>query len=74
MFFPLTDNLAAIFNEKDAPTSRMYVAELGIMMQNSSKAFQTFWLHFSVFALEKQPKNLTFPCVFTSNRHFRGYI
>ena len=54
-----TDPLMATFNEKTrAPTSRKYVAEQGIVMPNWSKTFQTFQSHFSVFALEKQPKNL----------------
>ena len=52
--------LVTTFNETGAPTSRKYVAEQGIVMANSSKTFQTFWSHSSVFALEKQPKNLNF--------------
>ena len=52
--------MAATFNERGAPTSKKYLAELGLMMRNSSKAFQSFWLHFSFLALEKQPKNLRF--------------
>ena len=67
MFLPLTDLLVAIFNERGAPTSRKSIAELGLMMQNLSKAFETFWSHFSVFALEKQSKNLNFQTVFNSN-------
>ena len=50
----------ATFNEARAATSRKYVAEEGIVMPNWSKTFQTLWLHSSVFALEKQPKNLDF--------------
>ena len=52
--------LVTTFNETGAPTSRKYVAEQDIVMANSSKTFQTFWSHSSVFALEKQPKNLNF--------------
>ena len=74
MFLPLTDPLVPTFNERGAPTCKKYVAELGLMMRNSSKAFQTFWSHFSVFTLEKQPRNLNFQSAFTSNQHFRGYF
>ena len=56
MFLPLTDPLVATFNETHAPASRKYVAEQGIVMPNLSKTFKTFWLHSSVFSLEKQPK------------------
>ena len=48
------------FNETRAPTSRKNLAEQGIVMPNLSKTFQTFWLHYSVFALEKQRKNINF--------------
>ena len=54
----------ATFIETRAPTSRKYVAEQGIVMSNSSKTFQSFWLHSSVFALETQPKNLSFQWFF----------
>ena len=74
MFLPLTDPLVATFSETRAPSSQKYVAEQGIVMLNSSKTFQTFWLHSSVFALEKQPKNLSFHSVFTFNRPFGGYF
>ena len=50
----------ATVNETRPPTASKYVAEQGILMQNWSKTFQTFWLRSSVFALEKQPKNLDF--------------
>ena len=52
--------LVATFIETRAPTSRKYVAEQGIVMPNWWKAFQTFWSHSSVFALEKQRQNLNF--------------
>ena len=58
--------LVATFNEAHAPTFRKFVAEQDIGMANSSKIFQTFKVHSSFFALEKQPKNLNFHCVFTS--------
>ena len=50
----------ATFSETHATTSRKDVAEQYIVMSNWSKTFQTFWSHSSVFALEKQPKNLNF--------------
>ena len=50
----------ASFSETGAPTSRKYVVEQGLPTPNWSKAFQTFWLHSSVFALEEQPKKLNF--------------
>ena len=59
-FLPLGDSLVATFNELRASSSRKDVAEQGIVMPNWSKTFLAFWLHFSVFALEKQPKNLYF--------------
>ena len=64
----------ATFNETRAPTSRKYVAGQGIVMSDWSKTFQTFWSHSSVFALEKQPKNLNFQRFFTSRRPFGGYF
>ena len=45
----------ATFNETHTPTSRKYVGEQGIVMLNWSETSQTFWLHSSGFALEKQP-------------------
>ena len=68
MFSPLRDPLVATFNETRVTTSRKYVAEQGIVMPNWSKIFQAFWLHSSVFALEKQPQNLKLHSVFTSKR------
>ena len=41
----------------------------GIVMSSWSKTFQTFWSHSSVFALEKQHKNLNFQS-FLPLRHF----
>ena len=64
----------ATFNERRAPTSRNSVAEQGIVMSNCSKTFQTYWSHSSVFALEKQPKNLTFHIFFISKRIVGGYF
>ena len=74
VFLPLTDLLGATFNERDALTSRKYVAEQGTVMRKSSKIFQTFWLHLSVFPLKKQHKDLNYQIVFTSNRSFGGYF
>ena len=51
MFLPLTDPLVATFSERDAPNFRKYVAEIRIMMENPSKTLETFWSHWSVFAL-----------------------
>ena len=68
------DPLLATFNETRAPTSRKDLAEQGIVMPNWLKTFQTFWLHSSVFPLEKQPKNLNFHNVFTFKRHFGSYF
>ena len=48
------------FNEMCSPTSRIYVAEQGIVISDGSKTFQTFWSP----ALEKQPKNLNFQSIF----------
>ena len=48
------------FNERRAPTSKTNVAEQGIVIRNWSKKFPAFRLHSSLFALEKQPKNLKF--------------
>ena len=62
------------FNETCEPTSRKYVAKQGIVMSRWLKTFQTFRLHFPVFALETQPKILNFQSFFTSNRLFGGYF
>ena len=35
---------------------------------------QTFWFHSSVFALEKQPKNLSFQSAFTFKISIGGYF
>ena len=61
-------------NETCPPTYRKYLAEQGMVMPNRLKTFQIFWSHLSVFALEKEPKNLNFLRVFISNRPFGGYI
>ena len=60
VFLPLGDSLLATFNEMGAPTSTKYVAEQCIMMPDGPKTFQGFWLHSSIFPLEKHPKNLKF--------------
>ena len=64
--------MVATFNETRAPTSGKYVTKQDIKIQNWSKIFQTFWSHSSVFALEKQAKNLNFQSVLTSDRPFGG--
>ena len=64
----------ATFNEAREPTSRKFVAEQGIVMPNWSKIFQTFWSHSTIFALEKQPKNLNFHSFFISKRIVGGYF
>ena len=68
MFLTLIDPLVVTFNETCAPTSRENVAKQGIIMPNWSKTIQTFCSHSSVFPLEKEPKNIFFQNVFTSNR------
>ena len=60
------------FNETRAPTSGKHVADQGIVMPNWLKTRLTFWWLSSVFAVEKQPKNLNFHSVFTSKRLFGG--
>ena len=54
----------ATFNETRAATSRKYVAEQGIVMPNWSKIIETFRSHSSVFALEKEAKNINFESFF----------
>ena len=63
MFLLIRDTFVATFSETGAPTFREYVSGQGIVMPGWSKTFQTFWSHSSVFALEKQPKNLNFQSV-----------
>ena len=74
MISPLTETLVANVNERHTTTSRKYVAEQVIVVLKWSNTFQTFWTHSSVFALEKQPKNLNFSSVFTYNRIIGGYF
>ena len=64
----------ATFNEMHTPTFRKYVTEQDIVMPNWLKTSQTFWLHLTVFDLEKQPKNLNFQSCFTYDRSFDGYF
>ena len=73
-FLSIIDTLVATFNETCAATSGKYVAEQDIMMPNCSKIFQTFRSHSSIFAWEKQNKNLNLSVFFTSNRPFGGYF
>ena len=72
MILPPRDSLEATFNKTRAPTSRKYVANKDIVMPNSSKTFQTFWSHYTVFELEKQPENLNFQSFFTYNKPHGG--
>ena len=71
-FLSKNNSLGATFNKTRAPTSRIYVAEQGIVMPNWSKTFQTLRSYSSVFDIEKLPKNLNFQSLFTSNRPFRN--
>ena len=48
----------ATFNETCALTSGKYVAEQRTVMSNWSKTLQRFWSNSSVFALQKQTKNV----------------
>ena len=66
--------MVTTFPEIRAPTSKKYVAEHGIVMPNCSKTFQTVWSHSSVFALEKQPKNINFQSFSIFKRSFSGYF
>ena len=52
-FFSLKQTLVATFNERRLLTSRKCVPGQGILMQNLAETNQSFWLHSSVFALEK---------------------
>ena len=74
MILLVTEPLVAAFGETRPSTSRKYVAEQGRVMPSFSKIFQTFWWHLFVFSLEKQPENLNFQGVFTSNRPFGSYF
>ena len=73
-FLPLRHPLVATFSETCAPTFWKYVSYQGIIMPNLSEKLQFWWLHPSIFALEKQPKNLNFQSSFTSKIHFGGYF
>ena len=57
-FWHLRNPLVATFNERHVHSSRKYVVEPGIWTWNSWKALQTFWLHSSVFSLEKIPEKI----------------
>ena len=58
----------AAFSETTAPTSRWYVAEQVVIIQNLSEALQSSLLHSTSFALEKQFKDLTFDSFFISKK------
>ena len=73
-FLPLKDTLLGTFIETRASTSRKHASEQGIVMSNWSKTFQNFRSHSFVFPLEKQPTNLNFQSLFSSNRPFGDYF
>ena len=62
------------FSETRRPTSREYVASLGLMMQNLFQTVQCFWSHSSLFPLENYSKNLHFWNIFASKRTFGVYV
>ena len=64
----------ATFNTTRAPNSRKYVTQQGILMPNWTRTFQAFWLHSSVFVLEKQHKNLNFQSFLPLVGPFGGYF
>ena len=72
VFLSLRDNLVATLNETGTATSIKYVDEPPIVMSSWFKEFENFWFHFSLFASEKQLKNLNFQRFFTSKRAFVG--
>ena len=57
-----------------ASTSRKYVSKPGKSIPDLSEKLRIFWLHSSVFALEKQRQNLNFQSFFTSKTLFGGYF
>ena len=73
-FFSLKQTLVATFNERRLLTSRKCVPGQGILMQNLSETNQSFWLHSSVFASEKQPKSPSFHSFFACRRIFGCYF
>ena len=60
--------MVAAFSETTAPTSRWYVAEQVVIIQNLSEALQSSLLHSTSSALEKQFKDLTFDSFFISKK------
>ena len=46
----------------------------GMVLPNWPKTFETFWSHFSVFAIQKQLKNLNFQRLFTHKKTFGAYF
>ena len=53
----LKESLLAPFSGTCALSSRKYVSEQATSILHLSKKLQSFWVHSSLFALEKQPKN-----------------
>ena len=58
----------AAFSETTAPTSRWYVAEQAVIIQNLSETLQSSLLHSTSSALEKQAKDLTSDSFFISKK------
>ena len=50
---PFKETLVTTFNETRVRTFRKYVAEQCILIPNLSETNKSFWLHCSVFAVEK---------------------
>ena len=49
-------------------TSRWYEVEQLVLIPNLSEIFEDFWSQYSVFALEKYSKNLSFKSIFTTKK------
>ena len=64
----------ATFKKRYKLAPRKNESEPGRIIPNLSERLQFFWSHSSVFALEKQAKNLNFQSFFTSKLFFGGYF
>ena len=73
-FLPLKKRLVGSFSKACALTFRKYISKTDVIILNLSDKLNIFWLHSSVFVLEKQPKNLDFQSFFTFKRSFGGYF
>ena len=58
----------AAFSETGEFTSRLYKVEQVVSIPNLSETLEDFRSHFSVFALEKYSKNLSFKSIFTTKK------